>query len=78
MSIKGEKGVKREKKVHEFHFRIEIDLHYFFHATCALLDHFEIFAHFDHIFLPYFFALFDPSKWVGSVGPKIGIANTSI
>ena len=29
----GEKGVKREKKIHEFHFRIEIDLHYYFHAT---------------------------------------------
>ena len=44
-----EKGVKR-KKVYEFHFCLEIDLHFYFHAICALLEDFEIFDNFDHIF----------------------------
>ena len=29
----GGKGGQKGKKVHEFHFRIKIDLHYYFHAT---------------------------------------------
>ena len=53
----GQKG----KKVHEFHFRIEIDLHYYFHATCAFLDDFEIFDDFDHIFT-LLFRTFRPLK----------------
>ena len=57
------KGIKR-KKVYEFHFPLKIDLHYYFHVTWALLEDVEIFYNFDHIFLPYFFALFDPSKLV--------------
>ena len=42
-------GVKREK-MYEFHFRLEIDLHYYFHAAEPLLEDFEIFDNFDHIF----------------------------
>ena len=55
------------KKVHEFHFRFGIDLHSQFHATCALLEDFEIFDNFDHIF-----KAFATLKSVyDSVGPKI-------
>ena len=35
----------------------EIDIHYYLHATCALLKEFEIFDNFDHIF-----SLFRPLK----------------
>ena len=49
MSIEGDKGVKRDK-VHEFNFCHELDLHSHFYATLALLENFEIFDIFDHIF----------------------------
>ena len=38
------------KKVHEFYFRLDIDLHCYFNATCALLDDYEFFDNFGHIF----------------------------
>ena len=57
----GGKGGQKEKKVHEFHFRLEIYLYYYFHATWALLEDFEIFAHFDHIFT-LLFRTFRPLK----------------
>ena len=47
------------KEVREFDFRLGIDLHSYFHATSALLEDFEIFNNFDHIFKP-----FRPLKWV--------------
>ena len=59
------------KKGHEFHFRIEIDLKYYFDATCALLDDFEIFAHFDHIFYLTFSHFSTPQSEYDPVGPKI-------
>ena len=34
---RGERGSNWGKKFHELHFRFEIDLHSYFHATCALL-----------------------------------------
>ena len=46
------------KKVHKFHFRLEIYLHYYFHATWALLEDFENFAHFDEIFNTFYTVLF--------------------
>ena len=46
----GGKGGQKGKKVHKFHFRLEIHLHYYFHANWALLEDFEIFTHFDHLF----------------------------
>ena len=39
-----------EDEVHEFHVRLQIDLHSYFHATFALLEDFEIFDDFDRIF----------------------------
>ena len=36
-------------KVHEFHFRLGIDLYSYFYATYALLEDFEIFDNFDHV-----------------------------
>ena len=39
-----------ENKNHEFHFRLEIDLYSYFHATCKLLQDFEILDNFDLIF----------------------------
>ena len=74
MSISGEKG----KKVHEFHFRLEIYLHYYFHATWALLEDFEIFDHFGHIFYLTFSHLSTPQSGYDPVGPTIRIANASI
>ena len=47
-----------------FHIRLEIDVHYYFHVNWGLLEDFEIFDNFDRIFLPYFWAFFDPLKWV--------------
>ena len=41
---------KRGSKVHEFHFRPEIDLQYYFYATRALLEVLEIDDDFDHIY----------------------------
>ena len=60
------------KKVHEFHFRHEIDLHFYFHATWALL---EIFDNFDHIFYLTFELFSTPQGWYDPVGPKIWIVN---
>ena len=37
----------------EFYFRLEIDLHSYFHAICTTLEDFEIIDNFDHI-LPHF------------------------
>ena len=70
----GGKGVKMGIKVHEFHFRLGIDLNSHFHATCALLEDFEIFENFDHIFK----AFSTPKSGYDPVGPKIGLVNTSI
>ena len=56
-----EKGGQKGKKGHKIYFRFEIHLHYYFHATWALLEDFEIFAHFDHIFALLFRA-FRPLK----------------
>ena len=39
------------KKVHEFDFRPVIDLPFYFHTTYALLEDFDIFDNFDHIFI---------------------------
>ena len=66
----GEKGVKREKKVREFHFRFEIYLHYYFHVTWALLEDFEIFDNIENIFTSVL-SLFRPLR-VGmtSLGKK--------
>ena len=44
----GGKGGQKGEKVHEFHFRRGIDS--YFHTTCAVLEDFEIFNNFDHIF----------------------------
>ena len=44
------KGGQKGKKVYEFHFRLEINIHYYFHAIGLLLKDFEIFDNFDHIF----------------------------
>ena len=55
------KRVQKRKQVHKFHFSIEINPHYFFHATWALLDDFEIFDDFDHIF-NLLFRTFRPFK----------------
>ena len=41
MSIYGEMVVKSEKEVYVFHFHLEIDLHYQFHAIWALLEDFR-------------------------------------
>ena len=38
----GEMGSKGEK-AHKFHFHLKIDLHPYVHATCALIEDFEIF-----------------------------------
>ena len=43
-------GVNRENEVHESHFRLELELHSDFHATLALLEDFETFDNFEHIF----------------------------
>ena len=47
------------EKVNKFHFCLGIDQLSYFHATCALLEAFEIFVNFDHIFKS-FLSLFDP------------------
>ena len=49
------------KKVHELHFRIELDLHSCFQATLAVLKDFKIFVNFDHIFT-ITLSLFRPVK----------------
>ena len=62
LSIFGNKNLD----VHIEEKGVKSDQDYYFHATCALLEDFENFVHFDHIsyliltYL-YFFALFDPS-----------------
>ena len=59
-------------KVHEFLFRLEIDLHYYFHVTWALLEVFEIFDDFNHIFT-LIMSLFDPPNtciWPNTVKQK--------
>ena len=62
---KGNGGPNGEK-VPEFHFRLRIDLHSYFHATFALLEDFEIFDNFDHIL-----SLFRPLKvYMTRVGQK--------
>ena len=38
------------EKNYEFHFRLEIDLNSYFHATWALREDFENIDSFDHIF----------------------------
>ena len=62
------------KKVHKFDFRPGIDLHSYFHATCALLEDFEIFDNFDHVFK----ALSTPKSGYDPVGPTILIISTNI
>ena len=37
-------------KNYESDYRFGIDIHSYFHATCALLKDFEILDHFSHIF----------------------------
>ena len=49
----GGKGDQKGKNVYEFHFRLDIDLHYYFYATGPLLEDFEIFDNF-YLILPYF------------------------
>ena len=68
----GEKG----NKVHEIHFRLEFDLHFYFHATCARPDDFEIFDDFDHIFYLTFSHFSTPQSEYDPVGPKIRNTNT--
>ena len=55
------KRSQKGKKVHKFYLRPESYLHYYFHANWALLEDFEIFAHFDHIFT-LLFRTFRPLK----------------
>ena len=62
------------KTIHEFHFRLVIDLHSYFHITCALLEDFEIFDNVDHIFK----AFSTPKSGYDPVEPKIRNVNTSI
>ena len=50
-----------------------IDLHFYFHATCELLEHFEIFDNFDNILKPFS----TPNSGYETVGPKIWIVYTS-
>ena len=65
------------KNVNEYHFHPEIDLHYDFHVTCALLKKFGIFDYFDHIFhLPYE-PFSTPQSGYDPDGPKILIVTTS-
>ena len=67
--------VKNGEKAHEFHFRLEIYLHYYFHATWALLYDFEILSDdFDHIFSHFS----TPQSEYDPVGPKFWIVNASI
>ena len=47
------KSSQKGKAVHEFHFRLKLDLHFHFNVTCALLVDLKILDHFDH-FLSYF------------------------
>ena len=64
------RGVQNGGKIHEFNFCFEIDLHSYFHATCALLEDFEIFDNFDHIL-----SLFRPLKVIMTrLGPKIELS----
>ena len=63
----GGKGVKMRGTAHEFYFHLVIDLHSYFHATCALLEDFEIFDNFDHIFK----AFSTPKSGYDPVGPKV-------
>ena len=37
-------------KVQKFYFRLELDLHLNFNASCALLAHFEAFDNFENFF----------------------------
>ena len=74
----GEKGGQKGKKGHKIYFRFEFHLHYYFHATWALLEDYEIFAHFVHIFYLTFSHFSTPQSCYDPVGPKIWIANASI
>ena len=38
---------QKEKKDYGFHFRLQLNLHFYFHATGSLLEYFEIFDNFD-------------------------------
>ena len=38
------------EKVQDFHYRLKIDQHFYFHAICALPADFEFFDNCDHIF----------------------------
>ena len=68
--IRGEQG----NKVHEPHCHLEIDPHYYFHGTWALLEDFEVIDNFDDIFK----AFSTPKSGYDDVGPKIWIANIII
>ena len=71
----GEKGSNGEK-VHEIHFRLDIDLHFYSYAPCALLEDFEIFNNYKQIFTIEF--LSTPQSGYDPVGPSNLINNTSI
>ena len=55
------KRASKWKKTYEFYLGLEVNLHYYFHATWALLEDFEIFDNFDHIFT-LLLTLFRPLK----------------
>ena len=71
MSFLGRKGGQKGKKVHEFHFLLELDPHYYFHATLAFLADFEI-------FLNKFESFSTRKSGYDPVGPKFLIVNTNI
>ena len=69
MSILGENGVKTEK-IMKFIFASKFTYNFIFMP----LEHFQEIFKFSLIlitFLPYFFALFDPSKWVWPLNTSI-------
>ena len=77
MSIKGTK-VGQKGRINEFHFRHEIDPHYYLHATWAFPEDLEIFDDFNHMFDLTFEPFLNPQNGYDPVRQKIWIVNTII
>ena len=59
------------EKVHDIHFRLVTDLHYYFQTTCALLENLENFDNIDRILYITFESSPTPQNWYDPLGQKV-------
>ena len=69
--FKEKRGSKGKKKIHEFYFQLELNQKSYFHAILALLEDFQIFDNFDHIFYLTFSSFSTPQIGYDPVGSKV-------